>query len=124
MAPTTPSIATRMAPPVNCTTVVLPGVLLLVAVVEGETSVALVAVVGNGALLDDGVDAGVTGAAAVGVEDDFGLVDGDTATSEEEDARGAAVLEERPTGTVWLALKPAERVMPYPRAQVSGSAPL
>ena len=123
MAPTTPSIATRTAPPVNCTTVVLPGVLLLVAVVEGETSVALVAVVGSGALLDDGVDVGVMGAAAVGVEEDFELVDGDGATTREEDVTGAAVLDARETETVWLALKPAERVMLNPRAQVAGSSP-
>ena len=114
-------MATRTAPPVNCTTLVLPVVLLLVAVVEGGTSVALVSGVGNGAVLDDGVDDGVPGAAAVGVEEDCGL---DVATSREEDARGAAVLDERrETATVWLALKPAERVMPCARAQVAGSSP-
>ena len=84
---------------------------------------ALVTGVGNGALLDDGVDVGVTGAAAVGVEEYFGLVDGDGATIGEEDVRGAAVLDDAGRATVWPASKPAERVMPNPRAQVAGSSP-
>ena len=112
--------------------------MLLLVVVEGGTVVELVTGVGNGALLDIGVDVELTGlaggvvedfglvdaeltGAADGVVEDFGLVDADEARLRVEDVRGAAVLNE--TGTVWLALKPAERVMLNPRAQVAASSP-
>ena len=115
-----------MAPPVNGTTLVPPGALLPVAV-EGGTIVALVTGEGNGALLDDddGVDAGVRRAAAAGVEEGFGLVDGDGATGGEEGARGADVLgdTERERATVWPGLKVEGRVRPNWRAQVAGSSP-
>ena len=119
-----PSIATRTAPPRNGTTLP-PGALVPVAVVGGASSVVLLTSgVGNGAIVDDdddddddnGVDAGVTGAAAG--------VDGDGATiGEEEGARGAAVLEETETATVWPGLKPLGRLMPNWVAQVAGSSP-
>ena len=81
-----------------------------------------VAGVGNGALLDVGVDAELRGAAG-GVEEDFRVDDEDRATTGEEEVRGAAVLDDAGRATVWLALKPAERVMLNPRAQVAGSSP-
>lgn len=125
MAPTTPSIATRMAPPVNCATPVPPGVLAPVPVAGGG-SVAFVTGVGNGgALDDDGVDVGVTGAAA-GVEEGVGVVVGGWATTAEEVAGGAAaagVLEGPEMATVWPGLKLEGRERPNWEAQVAGSSP-
>ena len=108
-AATTPPMAERTAPPVNSTTLP-PG-----ALVPVEVAVLLVLTgVGKGAAAEDAKTEGVTEA---GVEDEGG------ATGVEEGLTGAAELEDMTGATVWPALKPAGRVMPFWDAQVAGSSP-
>lgn len=104
-------------PPVNGTTVVLPGAVDPVAV-EGGGRVVVVGV-GNGAVRDD-VERG-----GEGVGDDDGVIS-DLAVEEEEVDEEEVEVEgevERATGTVWPGLKPAGRVTPFWLAQVAGSSP-
>lgn len=111
-------------PPVNGTTVVLPGAVDPVAV-DGGGRVVVVGV-GNGAVRGDVERSGEGVGEEAGVEEEAGGDDDGVMkdlTDEEEVEEVLEVLEERETGTVWPGLKPAGRVTPFWLAQVAGSSP-